>query len=549
MRLHALFLILLFPIVANAMPGFSAECETDLVPEKPINAASAIVQAIAHWKESQGLISPASSASAATAEPPAPVLPPKTLAELKDDLKEALSRMPSYALNVAQEKITPIPTASIEKPLKKVRGFFSKMKEIFFERENLMHLLEATFIGEKSILILGPGGTAKSDVSDRIGENIVEDDGETTSYFSLQLTQDTTAAETQGGVVVEESLKGRMLRNWEEGVLGSMVVFLDEFFDGRLKFLRSFLKAFNERVYTQGRTRIPGITKVFIAASNKYLNQIYEMFGNKDPQALIDRFQFVYYSPGVLQDTSSILALARMDRPDMPKLKFSELASLNKFSKQIPMSEMEVLRSQAIFIAVRRKLEAQQISAEELYGKARARGERVQPPYRTTRVFSPRSLRISFQLVRVQALSRLGQGSDEQTVQVTAGDVDRLMQTYLAMQTDKADMATAEGDPYELSQLQTLQIEKDAVFSVVDDVRRAEALMDRQLDSIIKELRDATDDQKRAAALGKLLQLLDEVRNSVADINEAEKITPQTISALGVLKRIYDEETLKPLLN
>lgn len=511
--------------------------------EKPLTAKS-VIQDLLREREEK-----IRAAEAVVHAPPEPELPPKSADEIQADIAAKFAAIPSVAHAVIGEQVHPVVCDSACAPaLSKTRVFFSKLREIFYERDSLLGILEAAFIGKNSVLILGPGGTAKSDVADRAGENIVEDDGNT-SYFSLQLTQDTTASETQGGVIVDEALKGRPIRNWMEGVLGSKIVFLDEFFDGRLKFLRSFLKAFNERVYTQGRIREAGLTEVFIAASNKYLNQIYEMFGNNDPQALIDRFQFVYYAPGVLHDTASILSLARMNRPDMPKLTFKELKEVGDFAQSIPLGQLEVLRAQAIFTAMRRKVREQEALSLEAFIKAKGRNERVQPPYKSTRVFSPRSLRIAFKLIRVRALSRMTEA--DATIVVEPQDVDRLMATYLGMQTDKLEQMEAgeDVDPYEKAQLETLRFEHDAIASVLNNLMHEEADNDTEVDRILTKLNAATTDEEVRIARSQLYDFVDELSQRLENIHDAEKIDARMVAALYALRRLSNDPVTGPLLN
>lgn len=509
--------------------------------EKPLTAKSVIKDLLREREEKLR------AEEAARRAPPEPELPPKSAEEIQADIAAKFAALPPMALAVIGEKVTPVACDTACAPLSKVRTFFSKLREIFYERDSLLGILEAAFIGKSSVLILGPGGTAKSDVADRAGENIVEEDG-STSYFSLQLTQDTTASETQGGVIVEEALKGRQIRNWMEGVLGSKIVFLDEFFDGRLKFLRSFLKAFNERVYTQGKVREAGLTEVFIAASNKYLNQIYEMFGNNDPQALIDRFQYIYYAPGVLHDTASILGLARMNRPDIPKLTFNELKQVHEFAASIPIGQLEVLRAQAIFTAMRRKVREQEALTFAAYAKAKARNERVQPPYKSTRVFSPRSLRMSFKLIQVRALARMQES--ESTIAVSPEDVDRLMSTYLGMQTDKlSQMEEGEDvDPYEKAQLETLRFEHDAISEVLNSLMHEEADNDTEVERIVEKLKSAGTDEDIRIARSQLYDFVDELSERVEEIQDAEKIDARMVTALYALRRLATDPVTGPLL-
>jgi MoxR-like ATPase len=516
-------------------------CDTALTPELALEAV------LAERTGGAGAL-PGSQKDKAN-QPPPPPPPEITEEDIRQQLAAELDSQSNLQRAILSDEVKPINVSSAKSALTQLHTFFSDLSKIFFEREELMDLLKLTVSSDSAMLIMGPGGTGKSDVVDRLGENLIDDKGDA-SYFQLQLTHDTTMSETMGGLVAEKMLKGEVERKWEEGVLGSAVVFLDEFFDGRLKFLRSFLKAFNERKYTQGKTVFYGVTRVFVAATNKYLNQIYEAAGNNDPQALIDRFQFSYYTPGVLQKTESIFGLFRTRPKFTAKLKYSELDKIQEVAAQIPIPMLQQLRMHYIFSSMRKKLKEEQDRSLTEFIKARNLGQRTQPPYYSTRLFSPRSLRIAGGLVRVEALLATDLAQNN-SVAVTSDNVDQLMAKFVKMQGPEASVVERliadETNPYELSQLNTLKVESEALDQVMTALRSEEQKFTQKFEAILSRVTSAKDPQKKLKAKQELVSFVAELIQISQDVEQAEDITAQQVAALFVLKGRLTEPVLVAL--
>ena len=532
-------------------PWCAAEGSFDDAPEATPSAKEAVQLAkVARQRRiavqaatAAGAAAPPAPASVAPVPPPAPSGPrPPDLdpEDARRQLHEQVRMPQATALQraILDGESTAVEVSDCASAFAKLQTFFETLGEIFFERAEVLDILKRALVAEGSVLILGPGGTAKSDLADHIGNNLVEsrEIPDSTSYYTLQLTQDTTAGETHGGMIMEKALEGRMIRNWEAGILGAKFAFLDEFFDARLKFLRGFLKAFNERKYTQGTEVFKGKLKFFVAASNKYLNQIYETFGSNEPQALIDRFLYTYFAPGILRNTQSILDLDK-ERPPMPQLTFAELEQLNQAALTIKLSALDKLRAQHIFSSLRRILMARQDLEMTEYQKARKRGELVQPPYRATRIFSPRSLATAFKLIKVETLLRaLAEG---RPAQVLPGDIDRALSKFLIMQGPRAKdlIESPTSDPYERAQIHTLRIEQDALDEVMTNLTRVErdeyARTTRNLDAVNRDPGGPAAWVDLETTVGQCQLLLD-------GVDDAERIDARTIAVFSNLRRIRE---------
>lgn len=431
--------------------------------------------------------------------------------------------------------------------LLRFHGFFDKLKKSFLERDRFIDALKLVFINRGSMLLLGYTGTGKSEVADAVGENILDRDTGKNSYFSLQLTQETTTSETMGGTIVEEAMKGRMIRNYEQSVLGSAIVFLDEFFDGRLKFIRHFLKAFNERKHTQGPSEntFHGKTRVFLAASNLYLNQIYEAFGNNTPQALIDRFSIVTYFPGSFSDMQSIILLAQRKKfePDS-SLFLDELDQINEKIRAVGLSPAIIMRVHYFYEAMKKKVMAHRNTAVAEYSSKRHRN--VQPPYQSTRIFSPRTLRFSFDWVRSYALLNRSLYSDFLELEVTDQDVEQALDFFYRLQGPSEDFLERlsnipDRDPYEASQQDTVFFELKAYREVADELRDEKIKLETQLRNILEDLPQESEDQENAG-YATLSGFVTSLAYTLADFDHPEKIDAKKMAALDVMRQLMSDE-------
>lgn len=539
----------LFVSLLGATPAF-AEGLLDgytAPTERPGDAATAIRNRLNRFRtERQPAPAPAPPPTAPLEPPELPQAPERAVSieEATAALRKELGDLPEMLRAIVTDDANPVELTPITGDLQAVNAFFDALKKMFFEREDLLDLQKLTILTESAMLIVGGPGTAKSAQVDVLGENIdaetssnPEDETDLTSYFTIQLTPETTSAETQGGMIVADGMEGRMRRNWEEGVLGAMTVFLDEFFDGRMNFLRSFLKAFNERKYTQGKLKIKGRTRSFFAASNMYLAQVYEMFGNNKPQAMIDRFQFVYHASRKLRQTGSLLALKRRAQQTIPRIKYKQLEDIKQVASRIVIPDVEYLRSHYIFFEVGKRLEAHQTASLKDARKARENFVTGKIPYYTTRVFTTRSFNIAQQLIQAEAVLR----AFERNVpaRIEAADVDTLMTKYCALQGQPVNYGD-DADPYEASQNETMRLEQGVVREVIETLQAEEAREAAHAEMPLQKLADNPDDPLARKWLATTMAIL---RLELADIENADKIDASAIAKLGLLRKLHEVAT------
>ena len=130
----------------------------------------------------------------------------------------------------------------------------------------------------ENIVLLGPPGTAKSEVARRLSQ--VVDSG---NYFEYLLTKFTTPEELFGPLSIKE-LKNDTFSRKVDGYLPKVeVAFLDEVFKANSSILNSLLTIINEKKYHNGKEEIEVPLISLIGASNEFPKQ-------EELLALYDRF-------------------------------------------------------------------------------------------------------------------------------------------------------------------------------------------------------------------------------------------------------------------
>lgn len=147
------------------------------------------------------------------------------------------------------------------------------------EREKHIKLAVLTILAGENLILIGPPGTAKSEISRRVS-SIIE--GE--KYFEYLLTKFTTPEEIFGPISIK-NLENDVFKRQTEGYIPkSYIVFLDEIFKANSSILNSLLTMLNERIYHNGAELEKSKLISIIAASNEL------PIGDTELLALYDRF-------------------------------------------------------------------------------------------------------------------------------------------------------------------------------------------------------------------------------------------------------------------
>lgn len=130
------------------------------------------------------------------------------------------------------------------------------------EREALIELIVLAAVAGEHVLIIGPPGTAKSEVARRAARAV------SGTYFEYLLGRFTEPSEIFGPVDLRKLREG-VVETETRGMLPEAeVAFLDEVFLGSSAILNALLAILNERTFRRGHTTMRCPLRVCIAAAN-----------------------------------------------------------------------------------------------------------------------------------------------------------------------------------------------------------------------------------------------------------------------------------------
>src|SRR5215212_9694165 len=172
---------------------------------------------------------------------------------------------------------------------KRLNHFRTSLGRFFVHKQELIDLMLVAAVAQEPLLLVGPPGTAKSDLvlkfKDALG--LAEDD-----YFEYMLTRFTEPSEIVGPIDINLLREGRYVRR-EQGKLPTCrLAFLDEIFKSNSAILNILLTIINERKFYQDGVPQPVRLRVLFAATNEVPEQ-------GELAALKDRFPLKVLSRSV----------------------------------------------------------------------------------------------------------------------------------------------------------------------------------------------------------------------------------------------------------
>jgi len=137
-----------------------------------------------------------------------------------------------------------------------------ELKRQFHGRDDAVDVLVLGAVCHEHVLLLGPPGTAKSDLLTRFAEQI------DAPRFHYLLTRFTEPAEIFGPLDLPAFQEGRYHVRTEGMLPSATIAFLDEVFQGGSAILNSLLTLVNERIFHNGATRERVPLLSLVGASN-----------------------------------------------------------------------------------------------------------------------------------------------------------------------------------------------------------------------------------------------------------------------------------------
>ncbi len=217
------------------------------------------------------------------------------------------------------------------------------------EREEAMRLVLLAALAGEHTLLIGPPGTAKSEVAHRL-HLAFRLDGEQGGYFERLLTRFTVPEELFGPLSIQALDDDRYERKTERYLPTASVAFIDEVFKANSAILNALLTLLNEREFDNGSERVKTPLISVVGASN-------ELHKGEELDALYDRFLVRYRVEAVSPDGfGHLLDLRGNALPSIPedvRLTPAELRAIQEHAEakvRVPPSVKGLLEAMRAFL-------------------------------------------------------------------------------------------------------------------------------------------------------------------------------------------------------
>jgi MoxR-like ATPase len=162
----------------------------------------------------------------------------------------------------------------------RINRFRTSLASWFVDKAHIVDLMTVCAVAQEPLLLVGPPGTAKSDLIVKF-RDALGIPAEAT--FEYMLTRFTEPSEVFGPVDIRQLREGRYIRRSQGKLPTASLVFLDEIFKANSAILNALLTVINERKFYQDGQPVPVALKILFAATNDLPDQA-------ELAALKDRF-------------------------------------------------------------------------------------------------------------------------------------------------------------------------------------------------------------------------------------------------------------------
>ncbi|MGO0061145.1 AAA family ATPase [Brevibacillus fluminis] len=209
-----------------------------------------------------------------------------------------------------------------------IESAIHQLERRFLERSELIRLLFLGILSGENALLIGPPGTAKSQLARAISDLFGS-----AHWFDYLLTRFTTPDEIFGPVSLQQLKQDQYVRKTAGYLPAAQFAFLDEIFKANSAILNALLSILNERVYFNGREKEQVPLLFLIAASNELPDE------NEQLAALYDRF-LIRYEVSYLNTASSYESMFNLPTEPLPAL-FSlyDVKDVQAAAKQVTVPE------------------------------------------------------------------------------------------------------------------------------------------------------------------------------------------------------------------
>jgi MoxR-like ATPase len=148
----------------------------------------------------------------------------------------------------------------------KINRFRLSLGRHFVEKQSLIDVMTVAAVAQEPLLLVGPPGTAKSDLVIKFKDALGLEGAD---YFEYLLTRFTEPSEVLGPIDINELRSGRYIRREKGKLPTARLVFLDEIFKASSAILNALLTVINERKFYQDGAPVPVKLKILFAATNE----------------------------------------------------------------------------------------------------------------------------------------------------------------------------------------------------------------------------------------------------------------------------------------
>lgn len=164
----------------------------------------------------------------------------------------------------------------------KLNNFRKSLGRFFVQKQHLIDLMVVAAVAQEPLLLVGPPGTAKSDLVIKFKDALgIGEEG----YFEYMLTRFTEPSEIVGPIDIAQLREGRYIRREQGKLPTARLAFLDEIFKSNSAILNILLTIINEKKFYQDGVPQPVNLRVLFAATNEIPEQA-ELAALKDRFAL-----------------------------------------------------------------------------------------------------------------------------------------------------------------------------------------------------------------------------------------------------------------------
>src|SRR5436309_13557205 len=160
--------------------------------------------------------------------------------------------------------------AEVEAVRQRLHRFRTSLGRFFVDKQELIDLMLVAAVAQEPLLLVGPPGTAKSELVLRFKDalGLTEED-----YFEYMLTRFTEPSEILGPIDINQLREGRYLRREQGKLPTARLAFLDEIFKSNSAILNVLLTIVNERKFYPDGVPQPVRLRVLFAATNEVPEQ------------------------------------------------------------------------------------------------------------------------------------------------------------------------------------------------------------------------------------------------------------------------------------